>query len=333
MAVSKLTCPECSTVLRPSKPLPPGKKVKCPRCDTVFSASAEEEPEEERPARPVRKGPAKPRAGKAAGGGQGPSKPAGGEDEGTYGFMRDGTEDDDKPQIDYAPDMSIKDLRGPAVAILMSPTNKLTLVGFLGVFGWVALLILLMIPALFPLADDGKEWDVLEIGRVWTTGGGMGGGPGGGGGGGGDQSSKQKVEEEKPSLYEVGGVDLALLCDLAWYLFILCLIPIGLMACYSGLVAFGAIKMQNLESRGWGFASSIMAMVPINMGGLMLVSAMLIQVLLGIVFDPIADFAFILAVSVIVMTVEWLVSVGAGLYALITLFNEDVIAGFEYVAE
>ena len=32
MASAKLTCPECKTVLRPSKPVAPGKKIKCPKC-------------------------------------------------------------------------------------------------------------------------------------------------------------------------------------------------------------------------------------------------------------------------------------------------------------
>src|SRR2546430_59194 len=39
--VSKLTCPECFTVLRPARPLAVGQKVKCPKCDNLFTAEAE----------------------------------------------------------------------------------------------------------------------------------------------------------------------------------------------------------------------------------------------------------------------------------------------------
>src|SRR5437868_10315152 len=38
MFVSKLNCPKCKTVLRPAKPLPPGKRVKCPKCSNDFTA-------------------------------------------------------------------------------------------------------------------------------------------------------------------------------------------------------------------------------------------------------------------------------------------------------
>ncbi len=357
MAVTKLTCPECSTVLRPAKPLPPGKKVKCPRCDTVFTSGGDdEEPdqEEERPNRAARKAPAragaaKAKTGKAKGARDEAPKKSGDDDEGAYKFLDDKKDEEDKPEINYAPDMSIKDLRGPAVAILMSPSNKLALMGILGVFGWLALIVMLMIPALFPLTYDDTYQDVLEIGpglsqvSPWAGRGGMpgmGGMPGGMGGmpggmtGGPDekegQGFKTKVEEEKPGFYEVFGIDLSAMCDLAWYLFIICLLPLVLLTCYSGLVAFGAIKMQNLESRPWGIASSIMAMVPLNMGGFMLASAMVANVVQAMIFD---DFSFIMINTIILMSIEWLLSVGAGVYALMTLFNEKVIAGFEYVAE
>src|SRR5258707_469994 len=159
MAATKLSCPECGTVLRPAKPVAPGKKVKCPRCETVFTAGEDEEldvidmveEEEERPRRKA-KVPAKAKAGKAA------AKKPKEEDDGAYGLFKDKEEDEEnKPKINYAPDMSIKDLRGPAVAILMPPTNKLTLTGFIGVAGWFVLIILLMIPAMFPIIEDDKN--------------------------------------------------------------------------------------------------------------------------------------------------------------------------------
>src|SRR4051794_18900273 len=132
MALTKLVCPECSKVLRPAKPVAAGKKVRCPKCEFVFVAGEDEdedgaEEEEERPKKkkPVaakKEAPAK----KAA-----PTKKAaadGEEEEGAYSLVGD-NEDEDKPRINYAPDSSIKDLRGPAVLKLMPPTNKLTFSG------------------------------------------------------------------------------------------------------------------------------------------------------------------------------------------------------------
>ena len=347
MAVQKLTCPECSTVLRPTKPVPPGKKVKCPRCDTVFAARAVEEPEddeveEERPARPARKAAKAPARPKTKAAREAPKPAAASEDDdGAYAVIRDDKEaDEDKPKINYAPDMSIKDLRGPAVALMTSPTNKLTLVGFIGVFGWLIFLLLLLIPAVFPITGDAVEQDVMYIGpglsQAWPGGGGggMGGVMGGGGApAGGDDASKTKLAEEKPGLYEVAGVDLSVICDEAWYLFMAWLVPIILFTCYSGLVAFGAIKMQNLESWGWGMAASIMAMIPINMGGLILVTAMVVQIVLAQVFDPVGDAAFIGTIVIGLVSIEWLGSVAAGAWTMMTLFDEDVQAGFEYVGE
>src|SRR5262245_65987179 len=36
MAVAKVECPQCGKVLKPAKPLTPGKKVRCPNCEAVF---------------------------------------------------------------------------------------------------------------------------------------------------------------------------------------------------------------------------------------------------------------------------------------------------------
>src|ERR1700736_4984373 len=36
MPVTMLTCPGCKIVLKPTKPVPEGKKVKCPKCSAIF---------------------------------------------------------------------------------------------------------------------------------------------------------------------------------------------------------------------------------------------------------------------------------------------------------
>src|SRR5262245_60681239 len=118
MSLTKLVCPECSKVLRPAKPVEPGKKVRCPKCEAIFVAGEEEEDEsneikvveeEERPKK-KKKAKAKAKAEPA------PDKNAasGEDEEGTYSLLRD-NEDEEKPEIEYAPEQTIKDLRGPAV--------------------------------------------------------------------------------------------------------------------------------------------------------------------------------------------------------------------------
>jgi hypothetical protein len=342
--VAKVSCPECSTVLRPAKPLAPGKKVKCPRCDTIFTVRADDEDDE-----PARKPVAEKKSAKAAsakGSSRNPAKKAPAKEEapkkneedeiGVYGWVKededkeaDKKEKKKKPKIEYAPDMSIKDLRGPAVAILMSPSNWLTLVGFLGFLGWLSLMVLIIIPAVFPIKEDsaGKVMPIgAGLGSVNPAGGMVGMSSGGGGGG----SDKPKAEEERPSFFEIAGVDFSLLGELPWYVFWPCMLPMVVLMCCSGVVAYGAIQMQNLESRRWGIAGSIMAMVPISCGGFQLFTALIIQFGLGMIMD---DTDFILIVVSILSGVEWLASISIGIWALKTLMNPDVIAGFEYVAE
>ncbi len=158
MAVSKLTCPECKAVLKPAKPVPAGKTVKCPECGTRFSAAGEA------PDVPLKKPKAAvaaaPKPKKTADKNAAPKKPVStkaddGEEGGTYGYMQeDVVAEEDKPAIEYAPDMSTKDLRGPAASALVAPSNWLIVVGSLGFFGWLGVLVLILIPTLFPIDLD-----------------------------------------------------------------------------------------------------------------------------------------------------------------------------------
>jgi hypothetical protein len=44
MSVATFPCPQCKVVLKPTKPVPPGKKIKCPKCGHIFQTSATEAP-------------------------------------------------------------------------------------------------------------------------------------------------------------------------------------------------------------------------------------------------------------------------------------------------
>jgi hypothetical protein len=333
MALSKLVCPECSKVLRPAKPVAPGKKVRCPSCEVIFVA--EEDDEDDRPARAAAK--QKPKKKQAASGA------AGEEEEETYGVIRDESDEEDKPEVDYAPDTSIKDLRGPAQAAIMPPSNKLTMAGFIGVFGAVALMVLLIIPALLPVKEDDKEKPVQGIDQglskvnPWAGaiagGGGVGPAPpppDAGGAGGGSSGPKEKLQEEKASWYEVFGIDFAMLTDLHWALFLVALIPVLLLGIFSALVAMGGIKAQNLESRGWGIAGSIMAMFPLNTFCASVTLAILIKSAFLFIID---DDPFIHYIYIGLAVLLYAFSLASGIWTLITLNDEDVIAGFEYKGE
>jgi hypothetical protein len=223
----------------------------------------------------------------------------------------------------------------------MSPSNQLALAGFACGLGWVLFLVLLLIPALFPIKGDGKAVQVMRIepglsavnpysvnekhdGILNRPPMGMSsqyGAP---------RPQTKKEKEDESSFFEVGGVDTSMLGDFAWYLFLVSLIPLFLLLGLSFLVVYGAIQMQNLESRTWGMVGCIVAMLPLTCGGLQLVTAMVFQYLLSMVLD---EKWFIGLVLVIMVTVEWLGCVASGVWALMTLMDPDVIAGFEYEPE
>ena len=110
MSLTKLSCPECGTVMRPKSPVAPGKKVKCPKCETVFKAPDDDE--DEAPAR--KKAPAKAPARSKK---EEPARKKDEEEE-TYGYVKEEADDEEakeRKKINYAPDESIKDMRGPAI--------------------------------------------------------------------------------------------------------------------------------------------------------------------------------------------------------------------------
>jgi predicted Zn finger-like uncharacterized protein len=337
MAVSTITCPKCATVLRPAKPLPEGKKVKCPKCGTVFAAAepaagpAAKKPEPTGAKKNPPKGPALPRPGKD-------------EDEedsgGIYSFVNDGTADEEdeedgkrkKPNINYAPDMSIKDLRGPAQEAVMRPSNALIFVGIMGFLGWLGLIVVLLIPVLFPLPDDdeGKPRPAKGIGPGLAAG--AQGTPASPFGGPPPQSGdkEKKKDEEGKSAFDVAGMDFGLLAFFAWWLLILAILPLVLGMVYCGVVTYGGVKMQNLESRAWGIASSILALLPFTTGGLMLLTAFLCNWLLNMLFD---DPAFSMYIAIVLMSIQTVAALAAGVWNLVVLMRPEVIEGFEYVPE
>jgi hypothetical protein len=327
MAVSRIRCPECDTVLKPAKPLPVGKKVKCPKCGANFTvveeapaAGAAPQKAEARPKpAPARKKPA-------------PARPApkrrdlddDDEEGGTYGVVRDpdlDPEDEDeepnKPKINYAPDLSIKDLRGPAMEQLVKPSNYLIFVGIMGFIGWLGFLVIVLIPILFPL-DYAEKKDKAKAAPPPAATAAK------------DKDKDAKKEESNHSFFEIFGWQFARAEEEDWWQPVLLIAGCVLGALYSALLTLGGVKIQNMESRRWGIASSALALLPLCSLGMGLFAGMLLQVLFRMLFD---EESMVMIYFGAWLGITWVVSLSVGIWNLKTLMMEEVIAGFEYVPD
>jgi hypothetical protein len=141
-------------------------------------------------------------------------------------------------------------------------------------------------------------------------------------------AAKKKEEEEKQIDYlKVMGVDLAVLGLYAWYIFLLLLLPFIFGMIYSGILTFGAVKMQNLESRVWGIVACVMSILPFNLLGFVALTWLIIQFVLLMVLDDVTG------MLIGVASIEALLGVGVGIWGLVVLMKPEVIEGFEYEPE
>jgi hypothetical protein len=323
-------------VLRPSKPVPEGKKAKCPKCSTLFTVKAETPPPRQPATRP------KPSAVKKK---PEPVLEASEvvediQDPGTYAFVEDpdldrrdedqdrrrkprdeddeDDEDDDretgrrgKPKIDYGYDTSIKDPRGPAQEMVVRPSNYMMITGAVGTLGYLVSIVVILWPLIFPEVQDEKKKKEQEL-----------------------QQTQQKAKLDKPDdtfllFKELSLMDPAKKED--WGLVTAICLGIVAGGVYSSFIAFGAVRMQNLEGRNWALASSIMSMVPIGAGGFWLVTGTLAGIVLStLVFD---DKESVWMAVYVVAGMEVLWGVLIGLWNLRTLLDEKVKTGYEYVAD
>ena len=318
MAISRITCPDCKSVLKPARPVPDGKKVKCPKCGNLFTTPGLVEDEDERPRK---KAPRKEKAGikKAAGPKPPPPKRHDDDDEdsgGIYSYIPEpGDEEENKPEIEYAPDMSIKDLRGPAQAAVVKPSNYLLLIGGLSCLCDIFLICFSFWPMVF--SDSVVDYEKVLEKHYKDKGG---------------KDAAEKIKSIPKERKEVTNKEeLAVLEDAEDAERIVRFIALGvyvLLLIYNGIAVLGAVKMQNLESRGWGIASAIMTLLPMGSSGIGSVLYLLMWKVGGLLLDELAvPYAMGLA------GLTWVVAIIAGIFALKTLFSQEVIDGFEYVAE
>lgn len=348
MASARITCPDCKSVLRPAKPVPDGKKVKCPKCGNTFTtpglveeifeveaveelprkkASAKKEPEKKK----------KAAVKKAASDKPPPKKTAYEEEEeesgGIYAFVasdrpkveedEDDEEEEKRPEINYAPDMSIKDLRGPAQAAVVTPTNLMMLIG-----GLSALCnIFLICWSFWPMVFSESVVDYYKVLKAHYKD---------------DKNALQRIEGYK-EFKDVKDKDLDIVQDAneraVFDFWVGGFPPLGrlwmivffiLLLIYSAIATMGAAKMQNLESRRWGIAASIMFLLPMGCSGLSGV------IYLG--FDFLEEMTGLLGeLSPVygggVASLPYLASIYVAYLSLRVLFSQAVIDGFEYVAD
>ena len=221
--------------------------------------------------------------------------------------------------------MSIKDLRGPAHQALVQPSNMMILVGGLGFLGWALSLLLILIPTLTPIESDEPDRSKppkpvigLEHGLAAIQ----------------DEkdlpAEPPKNDPTRKSMFEIFGVNIAAFGSLAWYIFVLILLPIFIGMAYSGLVTYGAVRIQQLEGYGWGIASCIMMMIPLLSFGFMTSTGLFAKFLLGMVVD---DEHWVYSVVIGTWVLETLACIGVGVWGLITLLSDKVVKGFEYKPE
>lgn len=124
------TCPECSAVLRSNSPAPEGKKIRCKKCSHAFI------PVEAVAAKPVDDD----------------------NDVSAYGLTADPDANKPKPKIKFEhEDKDKRSARGPAMALLVLPTNLLIMQGALTFLGGVFLVVTGLFPLVFAEVTPSEE--------------------------------------------------------------------------------------------------------------------------------------------------------------------------------
>jgi hypothetical protein len=306
--------------LKPTKPVPDGKKVKCPKCGNMFTTPGLVEDEDERPRKKVA-GKKEKAVTKKTAAPEPPPKIASDDDEdsggGIYGYVQEDQEkeEEERPQIEYAPDMSIKDLRGPAQELLVRPSNYMILLGGLCCLSDILLICIAFWPMVF--SDSPVNYvDVLT--KHYK-----------------DKGDKNAIERLKniKERKELKDEDLDVVEEAEAASRVVRFIVIGvyvLLLLYNGVTIFGAVKMQNMESRGWGIAAAIMTILPFGSSGLSGILWLVLFILFSVLLD---DAAMGMTYASGVSGLMWVLAIVVGVWSLRTLMSQTVIDGFEYVAD
>jgi hypothetical protein len=278
MPLTKITCPKCRAVLKPAKPVPEGKTIKCPKCEEMFKAG--ETPADARArAEAVTKKPSAAPAAKADEEEE--------EEEATYSVVRDedlekkaqeaerrkrkrmmkarmqkqgrkpvdDEDEDDDDEDDLAAqllrNLKAKDPRGKAQEMVVTPSNWLLRTGLIGFFAWVISFIFFIIPVVFPNIPDTSDEQTKEVAKA-------------------EKEREAKEAKARGDKEKVAKFDLfEWVQERPWAVAVyITLLLLGLV--HGGLIAYGAVRLQSLESFRWAVTSCILTIFPLYMGPLWL---------------------------------------------------------------
>ncbi len=342
----QIQCPGCKTKLQLPDETKPGTRVQCPSCKKVLALPGASNPSGAGGS-PPKPQPSPPKPAPAP-------APSSFEDEdegGLYGVRNDPDLDDEedeespkkgkskgpantpkkkKPAINYAPDTSIKDLRGPAMNHVVQPSNYMmlqcglvmvTAIASIAIAVWPFMFqerVLIPTVALKPyyaekMAAPGTEgknaksrWDRIDGGWVeWPR----------------PKKAKEddtgfsRGEEMKDFEVEAAMIEVNKHYPFAVAWLVLSI----LILAYALTVAFGAVKMQSLESYAWAMTSAVLAMLPFGAMGLLVYF-----------FKPGMDFQADMPIILFVLAIEAVFTLLVGLMNLAVLLKEEVKAGFAY---
>jgi len=345
-ASTSIKCEHCSANLKLPGTIGPGKKIKCPKCSGVITVPSSSVP---------------PKEGKKAPEPSAKKKNSGDDDDddgvlyGLRDIVNPEQEAKSKPKVNYSLDNSNKDLRGPAQAALLGPSNKIMARSMF----CVALCVFSFGVAVWPFIfsedildyretlkayykiEAEKAKGTPEIQKKFN-----------------DRASKIDKDnkndvlarnvypeiaarEKKLGLTELEpGIPLdageqAFIKEIrtkqipyriSWIIFSL------LILVYNAVEAMAAVRMQALESYNWSMACAIMGILPFNCIGL-LVKIWSVEVQpdpMQLLPDEGFDLLQLFTHPLFLLCLEYIGSLGMGLMALTVLLKPEVKEGFSY---
>jgi len=345
-----MKCEHCGANLKLPATLAPGKKIKCPKCSGVIlvqSASAAPS----KPPKDEKKTPEAPPKKKSSGDDD--------DDDGALYGLRDiakpGEEVKSKPKVNYALDTSNKDLRGPAQAALLGPSNKIMFRSMfcvaLCVFSFgVAVWPFLFSEDILDYKDTLKAYFKIEAEKAKGT----------------PDVQKKLIErgsaiekdnkndilahnvypeiaerQKKMGLTDIPqGITLqpaeqAFIKEIrtkqvpyriSWIIFSL------LILVYNAVEAMAAVRMQALESYNWSMVCAIMGIIPFNCIGLLskIWSVEVQPDPMQLIPDDGFDLLQMFTHPLFLLCLEYIGSLAMGATALQVLLKPEVKEGFTY---
>jgi hypothetical protein len=219
----------------------------------------------------------------------------------TYGVIHESDHEverasEEKQKIAVVADLAVKDPRGPAVAIIIRPSNSLMYSAIVNCITLLVILFYLLIPIMFPNLPDEEEKKKKEQEQAKFT-------------------QEQKDQAKRKEILESSSEGLT---NASFVFLVIGLYGAGIA--YSATIVVGAIKMQTLESYRWGMIATIMSFIPF---------AVTVPPLLrwAVTESPPDEF------MAVPYGINYAGVLLTGIWCLVTLRRKEVIAGFNYTAD